>query len=95
MESTQNIVYKECNLDFIDRTNIIKGHDFNKSNDLQDIMESYKLTGIQADNLYQAICIIRQMLKNRETEGEERCHIYLGVSNSVILQQRSAIAYMC
>lgn len=57
-------------MNYIDTSEIIKGHDFNHSNNPMEIMESYKRTGIQADNLAKAFEIIDKMLEKRQTDNE-------------------------
>lgn len=95
MEMSENIVYLESNMNFIDTSEVIKGYDFNKSNNILELVDSYKTTGIQADNLHKAVEIIDKMLDSKNDIPEKQCHVYLGVSSSVIQQSRSAIKYLC
>ena len=62
MNQLEHPLVVESLLSQIEKSDIIKGHDFNKSNRFSDIAESLKTNGIMSDNLYKAIQIIKRML---------------------------------
>lgn len=55
----------------------IHGPDFNKEQDIQSLIESYKGMGFQASNLYGAVELIKEMRKNHAT-------IYLAYTSGII-----------
>jgi deoxyhypusine synthase len=55
----------------------IKGYDFNKGIDYEDLIKNYKSTGFQATNLARAIEIINQMIK-------DKVFIYLGYTSNLV-----------
>lgn len=40
---------------------IVKGHDFNKSNDIDEVINSFAFNGIQSVNLNKAIQILKRV----------------------------------
>ena len=81
----------------------IRGHDFNHGRNIDDIMESFKGTGLQATALGRAVDEVNSMLDWRvpesELEGEgvrrDRCKIFLGyTSNLVSAGVRENIRYL-
>ena len=66
----------------------VKGHDFNEKFDFDKFLDSYGTTGFQATNLFAAIGIIRNMIKDKAT-------IFLAYnSNMVSCGLREIIAYL-
>ncbi len=66
----------------------IKGYDFNKKFDFNEMMASFASTGAQASNLARAIEIVKKMRK-------EKAFIYLGyTSNMVTTGNREIIKYL-
>jgi deoxyhypusine synthase len=66
----------------------IKGYDFNKKFDFNEMMKSFATTGAQASNLARAIEIVQKMKK-------EKAFIYLGyTSNMVTTGNREIIRYL-
>ncbi len=66
----------------------IKGHDFNKGADLNDIFDSFASSGFQATHLAKAVELIKKMRK-------ENCTIYLGyTSNMVTSGLRDVFRYL-
>ena len=55
----------------------IKGHDFNKSGDLDEILKSFATTGMQGKNFHQAIKIINEMI-------ETKTFTYLGYTSNMV-----------
>lgn len=55
----------------------IKGYDFNKNINYDELIDSYLTTGYQATHLARAIKIINQMI-------EDKCTIYLGYTSSMV-----------
>lgn len=47
------------------KTDVIKGYDFNKGVNYQEIFKSYATTGLQASNLAHAIDIVNEMISWR------------------------------
>ena len=73
----------------------VKGYDFSKGNDYNEIMKHYMTTGIQSTNVGKAIQIINEMLtwkpseeqKKEFVEGDarpKRCTIYLGFTSEMM-----------
>jgi deoxyhypusine synthase len=66
----------------------IKGYDFNKKFDFNELMKSFATTGAQASNLARAIELVKKMRK-------EKAFIYLGyTSNMVTTGNREIIKYL-
>jgi deoxyhypusine synthase len=66
----------------------IKGYDFNKKFDFEELIASFASTGAQASNLAKAIEIVKKMRK-------EKVFIYLGyTSNMVTTGNREIIKYL-
>jgi deoxyhypusine synthase len=66
----------------------IKGYDFNKGVDYEEILESYGASGIQASNFHKAVEIINEMISSK-------AFIYLGyTSNMVTSGMREIIRYL-
>lgn len=61
--------------DDIDFKEEVKGHDFNTSFKLQDLIKSYKTTGFQGTNLYRAI---------EEIERMKNSKIFFGCTSNII-----------
>lgn len=55
----------------------IKGYDFNKGVDYEEILDSYGSLGLQANNFNRAISIINEMISSR-------AFIYLGYTSNII-----------
>ena len=55
----------------------IKGHDFNKGNNLDEILKSFATTGMQGKNFHQAVKIINEMI-------ETKTCIYLGYTSNMV-----------
>lgn len=73
----------------------IKGYDFNKGVNFDEIINSYLTTGIQATNVSKAIDIINKMIKWQPSEEEKkeyieddkrlkRCSIFLGFTSEMM-----------
>ncbi|EKE40463.1 hypothetical protein ENUP19_0265G0059 [Entamoeba nuttalli] len=76
-------------------TTTIKGYDFDKGINYEELVNSYLTTGIQSSNVGRAINIINKMLtwqpseeeKKEYVEGDERlkrCTIYLGFTSEMM-----------
>ncbi len=44
-----------------DTLDVVKGHDFSKNNDIDEIIKSFGFNGIQSTNLNKAINILRRV----------------------------------
>src|SRR3989344_1096770 len=55
----------------------IKGYDFNKGANYDEILDSYSSLGLQASNLSKAVQIINLMIKNKD-------YIYLGYTSNLV-----------
>ena len=78
----------------------IRGHDFNKGSSIDDMMESFSRTGLQATSLGRAVDVVNSMLSWRvppeqQAVGErrdelsvsgrgDRCKIFLGYTSNLI-----------
>jgi len=56
---------------------VIKGYDFNKGINYEELIDNFKSTGIQASNLYKAIEIINEM-------KEKKAFLYLGYTSNLV-----------
>lgn len=92
-------VLQKSNFDLKDAT-VVKGYDFNKGVNYEEILKSYKTTGFQATNFSSAVDEINKMLVTRnEALSEEeqdkyeddefvrrkqKCTIFLGYTSNIV-----------
>lgn len=81
-------------------TPVVQGYDFNKGNNYDELLQSFKRCGFQATNFGLAVDEVNKMLQNRHEEltGEEvdsyeedefikrkhKCTIFLGYTSNIV-----------
>lgn len=98
-ELAKDAVLKES-VKMSEDTPIVKGYDFNKGINYDEILENFKICGFQATNFGLAVDEIKKMLKDRQNElvGEQidkyeedefikrkhDCTIFLGFTSNIV-----------
>ncbi|KAG5678833.1 hypothetical protein PVAND_008467 [Polypedilum vanderplanki] len=108
-ELAKNAVLKKSNND-LDNAEIIKGYDFNKGIDYEEILKNFKYFGFQATNFSLAVNEINKMLDKRNDELSEddqdlyeddefikrkhKCTIFVGYTSNISCGLRETIRYL-
>ncbi len=94
-KALSNVIDIKVDYSTLNMKNVVKGYDFNKGVDYDQIFESYLNNGIQSTHLYKAIKIINKALKDRKEMGKD-FGLLMGISTSVLAcGVRNMITFIC